>query len=90
MVAVVARADQQVGQDPAVPRDAPQAPHGGRRGGGRGGSLGGSLGCLLLNGAEGGRGGHGVAVLLPGEVLQGGGLLLLLKSKVKFARSCTW
>ena len=78
VVAVVARADHQVGQDPAVPGDAPKA-HGGRRDcrGGR------CLSRLLLHGAEGGRGGHGVAVLLPGEVLQGGGLLLLLERKLK-------
>ena len=82
VVAVVARADHQVGQDPAVPGDAPEA-HGGRRGCG-GGRLGGCcLGRLLLHGAEGGRGSHGVAVLLPGEVLQGGGLLLLLERKLK-------
>ena len=67
-VAVVPRPDHQVGQDPAVPGDAAHQP-------GR------CLGCLLLHGVEGGCGGHGVVVLLPGEVLQCGGLLLLLKVK---------
>ena len=73
-MAVVARAHHEVWQDAAVPGDAAAVhAHGGGRGGrsvGRGGG-----GRLRLHGGEGGQ---GVALLLlPGQVLQGGGLLLL-------------
>merc|ERR1719229_1430553 len=74
-VAVVARAYHEVWQDAAVPGDAAVHAHRGG-GGGRVGCGGG--GRLRLHGGEGGEG-VGAVLLLPGEVLQGGGLLLLLQ-----------
>ena len=76
-VAVVARADHEVGQDAAVPGDAAAQAHCAR--GGRSVGSGGG-GRLRLHGGEGGQG-VGAVLLLPGQVLQGGGLLLLYKNK---------
>ena len=75
-MAVVAGADHEVGQDAAVPGDAAAVHAHGRGRGGRSVGRRGGGGRLRLHGGEGGQG-VGAVLLLPGEVLQGGGLLLL-------------